>query len=821
MVEDLGRAHLQTPLAGQWHPPLLAVDSPARSGSVDSRPRSAHSRRRLRRDDYTVGWVSALPLELRAALACLDEQHDTLPRDRDDYNAYVFGRIHQHNVVMASLPSGDYGNNSAANVAVHMRRSFPSIQLLLLIGIAGGVPSPADVRLGDIVVGLRVVQHDLGREVKNGQFVHTAAAAYNVHSSIGTTLALMQASVEPGAIGAILDNMRAARPSLVPLIARQRREHTDEPVIHYGTIASGDQVVKHAGLRDHIGQTHGALCIEMEAAGLKHDFPSLTVRGVCDYADSHKKKEWQPYAAATAAAFAKLFLSHSAPPAQPSPGDDVVVEEPEPSVLLLRKFNRKKWLESLFFEQIDARLDGVSDPHDDTCAWILETDAYLGWQDPKQQLAHHGFLWVRGKAGVGKSTIMKFLCSTARKESLDRNEIVLSFFFHARGGDLEKSTIGMFRSILYQLFTKAPHLQTLLDDDLPEHIHHTGWSLGKLQKLTTDAVAQLGGQGLTMFIDALDECNETEGSAMVRYFQRLARSSFASAVRLRVCFSSRPFPVVDVRKGLFLVLEDEEGHMEDLESYVYAELEEWPEDSREGVCQHVIDKAKGVFLWAVLVTTSLLQDKRRGRLSPRALVNRFTNLPLQLSDLFKDILRRDEGDIEELRLCVQWLLYAKETLSPEEYYQAITTGLAIESGEDLEPWDRDSMTPDVLQHFITSTSRGLAEAKGRYRLFEVEFVHETVRDFFVNGDGLQELFGDIPHDSASCHNRLKKICRKFYLSSPMVRARETPPATPTDEDGKESPFLRYAAEHLLDHAESCATQFPDVEFLSTMDCAKW
>lgn len=111
------------------------------------------SRRELHRDDYRVGWASALPLELRAALACLDEEHSPLPRQQDDHNTYAFGRIHHHNVVLACLPSGEYGTNAAANVAAHMWRSFPKIQMLLLVGIAGGVPSPADVRLGDVVVG--------------------------------------------------------------------------------------------------------------------------------------------------------------------------------------------------------------------------------------------------------------------------------------------------------------------------------------------------------------------------------------------------------------------------------------------------------------------------------------------------------------------------------------------------------------------------------------------------------------------------------------------------------------------------------------------
>jgi hypothetical protein len=82
----------------------------------------------------------------------------------------------------------------------------------------------------------------------------------------------------------------------------------DHPQIHYGNIASGDQVVKDAPTRDRIAREEGILCFEMEAAGLMDTFPCVVIRGVCDYADSHKNKRWQAYAAATAACYAKELL---------------------------------------------------------------------------------------------------------------------------------------------------------------------------------------------------------------------------------------------------------------------------------------------------------------------------------------------------------------------------------------------------------------------------------------------------------------------------------------------------------------------------------
>jgi nucleoside phosphorylase len=85
--------------------------------------------------------------------------------------------------------------------------------------------------------------------------------------------------------------------------------------VHYGLIASGNQVIKDATFRDKLVKDLGGhvLCIEMEAAGLVNDFPCIVIRGICDYADSHKNKNWQEHAAATAAAFAKELLQHIQP----------------------------------------------------------------------------------------------------------------------------------------------------------------------------------------------------------------------------------------------------------------------------------------------------------------------------------------------------------------------------------------------------------------------------------------------------------------------------------------------------------------------------
>src|ERR1700684_591547 len=303
----------------------------------------------LRHHDYTVAWVCALPLEMAAAKAMLDEIYPDLPTSSNDQNTYMLGRIRAHNVVIACLPSGVYGPTSAAIVANQMLFAFRSIRFGLMVGIGGGVPGEdVDIRLGDVVVSKPtgdfggVVQYDFGKTVAQGVFERTGRLNRPPQILL-TSIARLQADgmMEASRIPEFLSEMIATYPKMRAeftyrgqeqdrlfepssdhhgldnacdnceingQVARPARDRHD-PVIHYGLIASGNQVIKHGVTRDKLGQELGILCFEMEAAGLMDNFPCLVIRGICDYADSHKNKQWQGYAAATAAAYTKELLS--------------------------------------------------------------------------------------------------------------------------------------------------------------------------------------------------------------------------------------------------------------------------------------------------------------------------------------------------------------------------------------------------------------------------------------------------------------------------------------------------------------------------------
>ncbi|KAJ5802105.1 uncharacterized protein N7503_004555 [Penicillium pulvis] len=131
--------------------------------------------------DYTIGWICALPLEMAAAKAALDELHPRLPVSPNDHNIYTLGAIKGHNITIACLPSGIYGTTSAGIVASHLTTTFAALRFTLMVGIAGGVPHTrtADIRLGDIVVSKPtgttggVIQYDYGKTLTSGRFQRT------------------------------------------------------------------------------------------------------------------------------------------------------------------------------------------------------------------------------------------------------------------------------------------------------------------------------------------------------------------------------------------------------------------------------------------------------------------------------------------------------------------------------------------------------------------------------------------------------------------------------------------------------------------------
>jgi nucleoside phosphorylase len=225
-----------------------------------------------------------------------------------------------------------------------------------MVGIGGGVPSKHDIRLGDVVVSTTqngqdgVFQYDFGKTIQAQEFQNTMfldqpptllrsavnglkaryeSDGHQFQESINSVLSrnprLRKEYQRPDSTTDRLYLSNAIHLSTSDescatvcgdsmLVPRENRcEDEDDPTIHYGLIASGNQLMKDALIRDQLASDKDILCFEMEAAGLMNHFPCLVIRGICDYSDSHKNKDWQGYAAMTAAAYAKDIIGQIAP----------------------------------------------------------------------------------------------------------------------------------------------------------------------------------------------------------------------------------------------------------------------------------------------------------------------------------------------------------------------------------------------------------------------------------------------------------------------------------------------------------------------------
>ena len=327
------------------------------------------AKKRLRPQDYTVGWLCALArTEQVAAIKMLDEQHEVLTKPAGDHNTYAYGSIGSHNIVIACLPLSQPGTTIASRMANFLPVSFPNMRLYLFVGIGGGIPQnppnpdpDQDIHLGDVVVGFDytpgvagVIQYDFIRD--QGEGGRELLASFDKpNPELLTALGMLFTNYETGDSCphvhlARLKSLRSpyfSRPppggdklyrskyehshgasncdqcSLDELVVRQERqppEHgsteqspmeaeTSIPVFHQGQILSGNSIIKDAKRRDELsGEFPYARCFEMEAAGVVDQTHCLVIRGIADYADSHKNQTWQPYAAGTAAVFARELL---------------------------------------------------------------------------------------------------------------------------------------------------------------------------------------------------------------------------------------------------------------------------------------------------------------------------------------------------------------------------------------------------------------------------------------------------------------------------------------------------------------------------------
>jgi ankyrin repeat protein len=450
-----------------------------------------------------------------------------------------------------------------------------------------------------------------------------------------------------------------------------------------------------------------------------------------------------------------------------------------------KKEQEKKnaFLKSLRFDAMDSRLATIGIAHRGTCSWLYTREEYLRWQDPGLRTSHHGFLWIKGKPGAGKSTMMKHALHHA--QSLDqRDTTILSFFFNARGRELEKTTEGMYRSLLHQVYTAFPER---LPGALPSYPldSDNSWQLPILQSMLRDALLNFGNSAaIICYIDALDECEEDAIRLAIEYFEELGELAVSQNTKISICFASRHYPNITMQRYQGLDLDEQEDHHEDIQKFVTGKLRGTGRTHSE-LSVAISRRSSGVFLWAALVV-QILNKKMDHGATRSQLMTDLKAVPVGIKDLLKSLLT--DGS-EFLLPALLWVLFSFRPLSAPALYLAIRIGAGRLTPEDL---DQTETTQEQMQLFILQSSKGLVEfSKGDHAT--AQFIHESVREHLLNG-GLSVL-DDSPAENleAGSHARLAAWCQNCIELDPPRGLR--------DSDTSGGNLMRYALHHLYRHCE--------------------
>ncbi|VUC22312.1 unnamed protein product [Clonostachys rosea] len=568
------------------------TEYPSAQKTTDERPKLA-----LRPEEYTVGWICAITVELVAAQVFLDEIHAAPDYiDPQDNNSYVLGKLGGHNTVIAALPEGRYGTTPATGVAINLLRSFPNIRIGLMVGVGGGAPSQKhDIRLGDIVISSPgnghhgVFQYDFGKSVQ-GEAFHTTGflnappvllltavtnlkAQYEINDDrLQKTIHTLPQSnprlwerkykrPEPSSDVLYRSDFRHGSDpgedckdscGLDPkvLVMRQARTFNDRPFVHYGLIASGNSLMRDAELRDKLGAEKGVLCFEMEAAGLMNEFPCLVIRGICDYSDTHKNKRWQPYAAVAAAGYTKDLLLEIRPfSIQNLPKTTEVLSDIRQATrehLNIARENqdlskeREKQKCHQVFRLTTAGKDSTYEWYKDRIEKRVEGTCYWFLRHPNfkhWQQKESGPLLVSADPGCGKSVLAKYLVD----EVLPGSATICYFFFK----DQDQNTVRQaLCALIHQLFAQKPalieHALGLFRQNGPDLVNNKTslWSI--LQTAVQDPRAG----PIVLVLDALDECIGSELAELMKMISKQLRASRGRQSKLKYLLTSRPYEQV-------------------------------------------------------------------------------------------------------------------------------------------------------------------------------------------------------------------------------------------------------------------------------------
>jgi len=435
-----------------------------------------------------------------------------------------------------------------------------------------------------------------------------------------------------------------------------------------------------------------------------------------------------------------------------------------------------------------------------TCEWLLQHKTYSSWA-----VCDRGLLWIKGKPGSGKSTLLKYALD---KHAARDGALILSFFFHGRGDELQRTPLGLWRSLLHQVLRQAPSaLQDLVDEfetkrkqnGKPGEDWH--WHEEELWPFFKSSLSKvLKTRPVWLFIDALDECGKENAVRLVEIFKSLLKHLPSQSMGCRICFSCRHYPILDLDDTVFEVCTENENQR-DISKFVDNQLAGFRTRTSSTIPTWITERASGVFMWARLVVTRILDLELEGA-GLGEIEGVIHSIPPDLNDLYRQLIRNMEPASKKL---VQWICFATQPLSTDELRWAMVieadcphrTLQACQSAKHYVP---DSVR---MKRQVQTLSRGLAEVSDTQI---VQFIHQSVKDFFIQ-TGLPILYGNVTSTEAAimAHFRFSKICIRYLAMEEIGYSTSYNNFT----------FLRYATTSWVAHAQQCdAKTIPQEDLLA-------
>ncbi|EXK28605.1 hypothetical protein FOMG_15074 [Fusarium oxysporum f. sp. melonis 26406] len=469
-------------------------------------------------------------------------------------------------------------------------------------------------------------------------------------------------------------------------------------------------------------------------------------------------------------------------------------------------------LKSLSFPEQEHRYSEISYAND-TCDWLLEDQKYQTWMNESR-----GIFWIKGCPGTGKSVLMKFAVDMMERRKCE--ELVVSFFIHGRGVPLQRTALGMLRALLSLLLKSFPkYLSELMERFQDQQQRYGsyeqkgGWRWNEKELEAFLARLLINGtkhQPVVIFVDALDECGEEDAKRLLAYFKDIMSDSECKGSCVKICFSSRHFPILghEIMPSIYV----EQRNDNDIRLVVENRLKDIkPGRKRRQIENEISLKAHGGFQWAVLISNMIRdQDMTGGRTED--LLNTISSIPPGLEELYRIILQ-DENDDQQKQMTklFQWILFAKRPLSAQELREALATDKDMAYATVSELRSRGNWSDNVCQFEmrVRYISRGLVEFRDRdvYEQYEpggeewsreAQFIHQSAADFVAQkflpgfGDGQNP----IPRSPDGIGHY--EISRSFlnYLTLEEILKGES---LPRKQLSAAFPLLPYGTAFLLSH----------------------